>query len=158
MTRDEFIDAIWDEMIAGYRARDILAAWLRYLEHQGASAWNKQHNNLTRRPGGWFFSNWMPTPAVPELPHTKVRPVRGRLVPDSDTRAPLAPGGADYLDDLDAGLSSPPVREAADALLRAVAASVNRAMASTGARVHTQTTEDEDIEAVLLALMMMDDD
>lgn len=56
MTRDEFIDAVWDEVIAGYPARDILAAWLRYLSTPAeilGGGGKKRDDDYARK--GWEF-------------------------------------------------------------------------------------------------------
>lgn len=152
MTRDEFIDAVWDEVIAGYPARDILAAWLRYLEQQGGSKYNRGHRR-------WFFSNWLPAKEAAALPQSPIRsaPDDTTIVWRRDTRAAVVPAEGRVDQGAAATEWTESVHAAADAFIRSVRRQVDEALTrAAGAQLHT--TEDAEIEAALLMLMMMDED
>lgn len=149
----EIVEAVWSEVINGATARDILAAWLRYLEHQGGSQYRR------RGYRSWFFSNWLPRTESAALPQS---PIRSDADDDAivirrrDTRAAGVPAEGARPDDADSlGLET--AREAADALLRAVRQKADASLIrAAGAPQHT--TEDDDMEAMVVALLLLEED
>lgn len=146
---EEIVEAVWAEVINGATAEEILAAWLRYMDHQGAS-----HG----RPGGgflstvrWFYSNWLPQPAE-ALPQTPVKVVRGRIVPATGRTGALRAPTSRH---------RPPPEERPfqmGGVRSGIATAIAPPRVAPGRQGREHTAIDEDIEALLAALLMLDED
>ena len=141
-TFEEIQDAVWDTVINGAQAREILRAFLEYSRLGGGSSWNRPFRGVQYRR--WFYSNWMPQPAE-DLPQSQIRVVRGRLVPaDDDPGALRAPKTRHR-----SSLRGEPTLDHGG---------ISASLGEVTGRGREHTTLDEDMEALLVAMLLLDED
>lgn len=147
-TFEEIQDAVWDTVINGAQAREILRAFLEYSRLGGGSSWNRPFRGVQYRR--WFYSNWLPQPAA-DLPQSPIRVVRGRIAPGNGHPGALrpptprrrTPRGEPTLDHVGARSDHPIARTP---------------WSETTGRGPEHTSVDEDIEAILVAMLLLDED
>lgn len=112
------------------------------------SPWNRPFRGVQYRR--WFYSNWLPQPAA-DLPQSPIRVVRGRIAPGDGHPGALRPPTHRH---------RPPRGEPT---LDRVGGRSDRQIArapwgNVADRGPEHTTADEDIEAILVALLLLDED
>ena len=106
------------------------------------SPWNRPYRGVQYRR--WFYSNWMPQPAE-DLPQSQIRVVRGRLVPaDDDPGALRAPKTRHRF-----SLRGEPTLDHGG---------ISASLGEVTGRGREHTTLDEDMEALLVAMLLLDED